>query len=648
MNSVKKIVLISLCLFFSLEIIAQYVPNGFFYQTIVRNSLGGVLQNQAISLRFTIQTNGTNPVNQWQEVHQATTSNIGYIKVIIGKGTTTGVGTALSFSDINWAYSNKLIAEIDISGGSNFAASGVNNVFAVPYAFVSNQTDSLVSISFQNFSDVNTASAVPGMLLKYNGNEWIPATDNSSDTVSYALNAGNVITTASANYVVNHAVVDTVQYAQSSGFSNNSNQSNFSAGTINANQSDTALYALTTLPHSWKTDGNVVTNKIVGSLNNAFVSLKTNNTERLKLNAAGGLSIGSVISTADLSHFGNDGILVPSTGTVNVGTASGAGTKLIWYPYKKSFRVGGIDGNQWDTTNTGIYSASFGYNCEANDYSISAGYDCKATDYSFAIGRKSEALGVGAYPTGNCIAIGDSNLSVGVSRSVTIGRGNYCSVTSTPAIGAYNIATANVALALGYKNIASGSYSSVIGYRANSNAKSGCFVYSDASTNTDFSATATNQFLIRASGGIVFYTDIGNSNAVVLNPGSGSWANVSDRNKKENFKSVDENDILNKVTELKIQSWNYKTQNKNIRHIGPTAQSFYNKFNLGESNKKITETDIDGIIICCIKSLYKQYNTIENSLEISDINNSLNKASSDFNQIENRLQKIESSLNSTK
>lgn len=54
-----------------------------------------------------------------------------------------------------------------------------------------------------------------------------------------------------------------------------------------------------------------------------------------------------------------------------------------------------------------------------------------------------------------------------------------------------------------------------------------------------------------------------------------------------------------------IQTWNYKTQDSSIKHIGPTAQDFYGAFGLGESDKTISTVDASGIALRSIQALYQ-------------------------------------------
>jgi len=90
---------------------------------------------------------------------------------------------------------------------------------------------------------------------------------------------------------------------------------------------------------------------------------------------------------------------------------------------------------------------------------------------------------------------------------------------------------------------------------------------------------------------------------VALPGGSGSWSSLSDRNAKTNFEPVNSRAVLNRVAELPIQTWRYKTQPDSARHIGPAAQDFYAAFAVGEDDNHITTVDADGVALAAIQGL---------------------------------------------
>jgi hypothetical protein len=84
-----------------------------------------------------------------------------------------------------------------------------------------------------------------------------------------------------------------------------------------------------------------------------------------------------------------------------------------------------------------------------------------------------------------------------------------------------------------------------------------------------------------------------------------NWNNASDAASKDNFRSVDGAELLEKLMELEITRWNYKGKS-GADHIGPTAQDFKAAFGLGSDDKTISTVDPAGIALAAIKELSKQ------------------------------------------
>ena len=159
----------------------------------------------------------------------------------------------------------------------------------------------------------------------------------------------------------------------------------------------------------------------------------------------------------------------------------------------------------------------------SGDYATSLGYGTKATgNYATALGYSTVAAGFyslagGQYSTANgnrSVALGTSSEADGDS-SVALGIGSIASQAAALAAGYHSQSTGNSSVSLGYYANAGGDYSFAVGnsaaaYGVNSAAlgysaianHNGSFVWSDASSLTYFSSSNTNQFLIRATGGV--------------------------------------------------------------------------------------------------------------------------------------------------
>jgi hypothetical protein len=148
-----------------------------------------------------------------------------------------------------------------------------------------------------------------------------------------------------------------------------------------------------------------------------------------------------------------------------------------------------------------------------------------------------------------------------------------------------------------------GSFAAGTGARAAGN---GTFVWSDNASTASLQSTANYQFLARASGGYYLYSNAAASVGVKLAPGSGAWASLSDRAAKTRVRPLDDADVLAKVAGLPVDSWQYRSEDASIRHVGPMAQDFYRAFGVGEDDRHITSIDEDGVALAAIKALHAE------------------------------------------
>jgi hypothetical protein len=141
------------------------------------------------------------------------------------------------------------------------------------------------------------------------------------------------------------------------------------------------------------------------------------------------------------------------------------------------------------------------------------------------------------------------------------------------------------------------------------------------------SSGGTGQIVLRADHGM-YITDSGgtapdptmSSRLIDTSTGaylslSGDWTNASDMALKENFTAIDSDEILDKVSRLPITSWNYKKEDPNVRHIGPTAQDFYRIFEIGGGDRAISTVDPAGVALAAIKALREKTVELERKTE---------------------------------
>ncbi|MFQ5570043.1 MAG: tail fiber domain-containing protein [Rhodothermales bacterium] len=75
---------------------------------------------------------------------------------------------------------------------------------------------------------------------------------------------------------------------------------------------------------------------------------------------------------------------------------------------------------------------------------------------------------------------------------------------------------------------------------------------------------------------------------------------------KENFVPVEGLDVLNRLATLPISTWNYKTDDATIRHMGPMAQDFYAAFGLGKDDRHIAPLDANGVALAALQAMHAQ------------------------------------------
>jgi hypothetical protein len=235
---------------------------------------------------------------------------------------------------------------------------------------------------------------------------------------------------------------------------------------------------------------------------------------------------------------------------------------------------------------------------------------------------------------------GNQNTASGVNSTVAGGWLNTASALDSTVIGGQgNIASGDKSVVLGgTQNRASGPYSLAAGYFAEA-AHFGAFVWGDFSSSNYVSSSADNQFTVRAAGGTRFFSNAALTAGVSLAPGAGSWSSVSDRNAKANVHPVDLDELLNKLLQVPIATWNYKSQAPSIRHIGPMAQDFYAVFGFGEDEKLISTIDADGVALAAIQGLTHKVKTLEAANETLKAKNA---------ELEARLNAIERALHKLK
>jgi hypothetical protein len=311
----------------------------------------------------------------------------------------------------------------------------------------------------------------------------------------------------------------------------------------------------------------------LGSSTNYFKNLYINDKifsqsiQILKTTAGDGSANTSSIFLGESSGFSNSGVN---------NSALGAGT---------------LFSNTTGVSNTSIGRTSLYYNTSGSNntalgtgalYANTTGYGNMAVGASLTqntTGYVNVAVGLGALQYN---VTGFGNVGIGNGAGMISGQTN---LSNTIAIGSNAQVNANEAIAIGANSVVNvsqglvlGTAGSLVGIRNNS------------------PAYALHVFNAYCNGN--------------------TWVNASDKNIKENFRTITSESILDKVMKLKIERWCYKADDLKIDHIGPYAQDFYKQFKLGDNDKSIATVDESGIALAAIQELNGKVQKLEDLINI--------------------------------
>ena len=231
--------------------------------------------------------------------------------------------------------------------------------------------------------------------------------------------------------------------------------------------------------------------------------------------------VGEGIWGATISGGGEDWArnrVLGNLGTIGGGTGNQAGSDVGTIFDSELATVGGGASNSalgaYSTVGGGIdNSAAF------TEATIAGGTGNSAENAAATIGGGAGNLASGAFATiaggGENVASGEYNATVGggygnsaggTDSTVAGGNGNSASHWAATVGGGYTNSASGPGATVpgGEQNTAAGAYSFAAGLRANAS-HSGAFVWAD-NIDQDLASTADNQFLVRATGGVDFYT----------------------------------------------------------------------------------------------------------------------------------------------
>lgn len=234
---------------------------------------------------------------------------------------------------------------------------------------------------------------------------------------------------------------------------------------------------------------------------------------------------------------------------------------------------------------------------------VGGGNDNKATANAATIGGGFGNEGSGRQTT---VAGGISHTASGLQATIAGGRSNTAAGEgATVGGGADNEASGNYAIVPGGEGNSATAPHSFAGGTGASADHEGAFVWCDTSQGGLTSVTP-NEFAVSASGGVFFASNEAATTGVELSSGSGSWSSASSRTLKSDIEPVASEDVLEQVTDLQISRWSYDSQS-GVRHMGPMAEEFYETFELGDDEEKISTVDADGVALAAIQGLAERH-----------------------------------------
>jgi hypothetical protein len=228
-------------------------------------------------------------------------------------------------------------------------------------------------------------------------------------------------------------------------------------------------------------------------------------------------------------------------------------------------------------------------------------------------------------------SISDSAIVGGISNTITLPTsGTSCSghvITggSTNTISANNGQNNGVIMGGNANSMTGDIGNSVCCGAACSVTHSNAFLFSDG---TATSSWGNQTFTVGAQGGSIFYSNAARTIGVSLAAGANSWAIVSDRNLKENLVELNDDSILNAISQIGVYRYNFIGCSKERFCYGPVAQEWNAHFNsiisdpsseeiqYSKDPLRIDQGDMMGIMLSCIKGLSERVERLSQDIRI--------------------------------
>ena len=398
-------------------------------------------------------------------------------------------------------------------------------------------------------------------------------------------------------------------------------------------------------------------------------------------------------------------------------TASGTNSVSIGYGTSSANNTAGVPGITGSiaigntNSSTGADSVAIGKYCTASgSNSFAIGYgdipgdsnsirNIASGNGSFAIGNRNKSYGsnsiaIGQYCTAGAIdGSGSNSVAIGYGTS---GINNTAGNTGSVSIGYQNDSTGHNSVAIGSNNAATGDGSVAIGTGCDTQAAIGAIcmgynaaidiqygvanaaynffwngdtvgnnVYASAPGSACFRLGRDNningirysEFRIEIPMGTPFGGTLNSGVSAWVNSTSNGWQFTSDINLKENLVEQNYSDILTKIMEMPIYTYNFKGADHINKCFGPVAQDFNRLFVTNCNPLGISSSNLASITLSGVKGVKLGLDSLSTSVDsrfasnsdatsalqsrIAVLESSLTTASAQITAMESRLAALE-------
>lgn len=529
-----------LCLVFFSPALFSQVPQKINYQAVARNAAGVILQNTPLKVRYTIRDGSATGSIVYQETHNTITTNqFGLFTAAIGSGTVS-IGT---FATIGWGNGDKYLqVEVDVNNASVYTDLGAAQLLSVPYALYAGnasagatgaqgatgntgptgETGPQGNTGAVGATGPTGATGVTGAGGGATGPTGAKGATGSTGATGIQGITGN--TGLNGNTGATGPTGDKGATGSGGGATGPTGQTGATGATgagggatgptgAKGATGSTGATGIQGITGNTGLNGNTGATGATGAANASgtlnYVAKFTPNSTTLGnsqiFDNGVNVGIGTTAPTARL-HVADSAVVFTGPATIPSSTnfgppASGAGTRMMWYPQKAAFRAGTVSGTEWNKDSIGMVSFASGENAKATgDYTTALG------SYASASGNYSTALGFGATASGAfSTSIGDGTRAFGRS-SVAMGNQTIAQGDFSTVFGTLSAANANYSTAFGISNQANGYNSFVIGQyndpivvtpQATISATSPLFIIGNGSSNS-----TKNAMVVRYDGNV--------------------------------------------------------------------------------------------------------------------------------------------------